>query len=76
MHRKALALNEKLERMEDLAWAYCNLGIVFELRGNLDEATQLYTKAVEIAEEKCSPALASRFKTYLNSSGRGFAGHE
>lgn len=51
MHRKALAINEKLGRPEGIAKQYGNLGIVLRTRGDLDRAEAMHRKALEIEEK-------------------------
>ena len=52
MHLKSLKINKKLGRLEGMASSYGNLGIVYEARGDLDEAEKMYLKAIEISEPR------------------------
>ena len=48
MYRKALDISTPLDDQEGLARAYTNLGTVYERRGDLVEAEQVYRKALDI----------------------------
>jgi tetratricopeptide (TPR) repeat protein len=50
MQRKALAINEKLGRLDEMAKNYGNLGNVLQARGDLDAAESMYSKALAINE--------------------------
>jgi len=50
MHKKALAIDEKLGRLEEMASDYNNLGLIYQTRGELDEAEKMYKKALAIHE--------------------------
>ncbi len=49
--RKSLEINEKLGRLEGMASAYGNLGLVYQTRGDLDKAEQMVRKALAIEEK-------------------------
>jgi tetratricopeptide (TPR) repeat protein len=51
MHRKALAINEKLGRLEGMASDYGNLGVVMRTRGDLDGAEAMHRKSLAIHEK-------------------------
>ncbi len=51
MHRKSLAIEEKLGRPQGMAAAYGNLGLIHQTRGALDEAERMHRKALEIEEQ-------------------------
>jgi tetratricopeptide (TPR) repeat protein len=51
MQRKALALNEVLNRKEGMAIVYGNLGIIHEIRGELDQAEEMQRKALKLYHE-------------------------
>ena len=51
MHRKALAIEEKLGRLEGMAAEYGNLGLIHKTRGELDQAERMHRKALEIEEK-------------------------
>ena len=51
MHRKSLAIEEKLGRLKGMAIAYGNLGIVYQTRGDLDQAEPMYRKSLAINEK-------------------------
>ena len=51
MYRKALIIYEQLGSKEGMANQYGNLGIVFKMRGDLDEAEAMYRKALIIYEQ-------------------------
>ena len=51
MHKKSLAIEEKLGRLEGIARQYGNLGIIYQTRGELDKAEQMYKRALEIEEK-------------------------
>ena len=51
MFRKALEINEKLGRLEDMASLYGNLGNVLSSRGDLDDAEAMYRKSLAINEK-------------------------
>ena len=51
MHQKALAIEEKLGREKGMASQYGNLGIIYETRGELDRAEEMYKKVLAIEEK-------------------------
>ena len=51
IHKKALAINEKLGRLEGVASDYGNLGLIYMTRGELDKAEEMHKKSLAIAEE-------------------------
>ena len=51
MHRKALAINEKLGRQEGMAGDYGNLGLIYQQRGELDRAEEMHRKSLAIEEK-------------------------
>ena len=51
MHKKSLAIEEKLGRLEGMATDYGNLGIIYEVRGDLNAAEQMHKKAFDIFEK-------------------------
>ena len=66
MLRKALAINEDLGRLKELAIVYGNLGSVLKKRGDLDGAEAMHRKALEINEELGQ--LGSSANQYANLS--------
>jgi Tfp pilus assembly protein PilF len=48
MHKKALAINEKLGRQEGMADQYDNLGFLYETRGEPHRAEEMYRKALAL----------------------------
>ena len=50
MHEKSLAINEALGRKEGMASAYGNLGNLYQTRGDLDRAEEMYEKSLAINE--------------------------
>ncbi len=50
MHKKALAINEKLGRLEGMTTDYNNLGVVLQTRGDLDQAEVMHKKSLELNE--------------------------
>jgi len=55
MYKKALAIDEKLSRLEGIADNYGNLGVLCYTRGDLDGAEELYKKALAIDEKLGRP---------------------
>ena len=51
MYRKALEIDEQLERFERTAIQYRHLGAIFQKRGDLEEAHQLWTQARDLYEQ-------------------------
>jgi tetratricopeptide (TPR) repeat protein len=51
MFRKALEIDEKVGRLEGMANAYGNLGIVMRTRGDLDGAEGMFRTSLEIEEK-------------------------
>ena len=51
MHKKALAIDEKLGRQDGMANEYGNLGLLYQMRGELDRAEAMYKKALAIDEK-------------------------
>jgi protein O-GlcNAc transferase len=44
-------MSEALERKEGIAIAYSNLGIVYRIRGDLDQAEAMYRKSLILFQE-------------------------
>jgi tetratricopeptide (TPR) repeat protein len=65
MYKKALAFNERLGRMEGMLNQYGNLGAVFYMRGNLDEAEEMCEKALTIAEKMGLKQMQEKIKKLL-----------
>jgi tetratricopeptide (TPR) repeat protein len=55
MHKKSLAINEKLGRLEGMADQYGNLGNVYRARGDLDKAEEMYNKVLDIEKKLGRP---------------------
>ncbi len=51
MHRKSLAIEEKLGRPEGMANQYGNLGLIYRTRGDLDRAEEMHRKSLAIEEK-------------------------
>jgi Flp pilus assembly protein TadD len=51
MHRKALTLHETIGNKEGIANAYGNLGIMYQIRGDLDKAEAKYLKALSLFQQ-------------------------
>ena len=51
MYKKSLEINEKLGLQEGSASIYGNLGIVLQIRGDLDGAEEMHKKSLEIDEK-------------------------
>ena len=51
MHKKALAIDEKLGRQEGMASDYGNLGLIYQRRGELDRAEEMHRKSLAIDEK-------------------------
>ena len=51
MHRKALEIADKLGLQEVMAIQYSNLGLIYQTRGDLDQAEGMQQKALAIAEK-------------------------
>ena len=51
MHKKSLAIEEKLGRLKGMATDYGNLGLVCKTRGDLDGAEAMHKKALVIDEK-------------------------
>ena len=50
MHEKSLAIEEALGRKEGMASQYGNLGNLYQTRGDLDRAEEMYEKSLAINE--------------------------
>jgi tetratricopeptide (TPR) repeat protein len=50
MYKKALEIEEALGHKAGVAIAYGNLGLVYRMRGELDQAEDMYKKSLEINE--------------------------
>ncbi len=48
MHLKSLEINQQLGRLEGMANAYANLGVIAKERGNTAKARELLTKARDL----------------------------
>lgn len=60
MHRKALAIHEKLGRLEGVANACVNLGMIYQMRGDLAEARRLGLQSRDLfAKIGMKPELAT-----------------
>jgi len=64
MCRSGLEIDKKLGRLEGLASKYGNLGNIFQLRGDLDEAEKMYRRVLEI--DKRLGRLESLATAYVN----------
>jgi tetratricopeptide (TPR) repeat protein len=51
MHKKALAINEKLGCQDGMADQYGNLGLLYWKSGALDRAEEMYKKALAIDQK-------------------------
>ena len=51
MHKKSLAIEEKLGRHEGMASEYGNLGLIYRTRGELDRAEQMHKQSLAIEEK-------------------------
>jgi hypothetical protein len=51
MQLKALKLNEELGSKEGMANTHCNLGVIYQTRGDLDRAEDMQLKALKLNEE-------------------------
>ncbi len=50
MYRRALEMDEELDREDGVASDYSYLGLIYNKRGDLDEAERMHRKALEISE--------------------------
>ena len=66
MNRDALKIDEKLERPEGIAQEYCNLGLIFQTRGDLDEARKLWTKARDLYAKIGMPLMVEKVQGWLD----------
>lgn len=51
MYEKALMIHKKLGQKEGMASDYCNMGIAYKNRGELDRAEELLTKSLQLFRE-------------------------
>jgi len=51
IYRNALAIEEKLGRLEGMASEYGNLGNIYQMRGELDQAETMHRKSLAIEEK-------------------------
>ena len=50
MHRRGLEIHQRLGRDQEIARHHCNMGIILQNRGKLDEAEKMHRAALEIDE--------------------------
>jgi tetratricopeptide (TPR) repeat protein len=55
MHKKALALHEAIDSKEGMAENYGNLGLVYETRGDLAQAEEMWKKSLRLFKEMGHP---------------------
>ena len=65
MLKKSLALEERLGHKEGMANDYYNIGILYQLRGELENAEKMYQKSLFLFTEINSP-LANNVLKLLN----------
>lgn len=51
MYKKSLKINEELRRKEGMANSYGNLGNVHQIRGELEQAEEMYKKGLDLYKE-------------------------
>ena len=66
MHKKSLAIEEKLGRLEGMASDYGNLGSVALLRGDLAGAQKLWTKARDLFAKVGMPDMVNEMQGWLD----------
>ncbi|MGD2110971.1 MAG: tetratricopeptide repeat protein, partial [Phycisphaerae bacterium] len=66
MHRKSLAIEEKLGRLEGMAIQYGNLGTVYEQRGDVATAREYWTKARDLFEQIGIPHEVEKVQAWLD----------
>ncbi len=71
MHRKSLEIEEKLGRLEGMANHSSNLGLIFEARGDVDEARKLWTKARDLYTKIGMPHRVEEMQGWLDEQPDG-----
>jgi len=67
MHKKSLAIDEKLGRQEGMANHYGNLGNVYKTRGDLDRAEEMYRKAPALFKAVGATPSVKQVETLLDA---------
>ena len=63
MHKKSLAIDEKLGRQEGMASDYGNLGVFYQSRGEPDRAEEMHRKSLAIEENLgLQEGMASQYR--------------
>ncbi len=67
MHKKALAIDEKLGRQEGMASCYSDLGLTYQIRGELDRAEEMYQKALALFKAVGAAPQVKQVQALLDS---------
>ncbi len=67
MYKKALAIDEKLGRQEDMAIHYGNLGNIYQTRGEQDRAEEVYRKALALFKVVGAAPRVKQVQAWLDS---------
>ena len=66
IYRKGLEIDEKLGRLEGMANQYGNLGLIFQMRGGLDGARKLWSKARDLHAKIGIPHMVEKVPELLD----------
>ena len=67
MFKKALAIDEKLGRQEGMANHYGNLGAIYQTRGELDRAEEMYEKSLALFKAVGAAPKVKQVQAWLDS---------
>ena len=66
MHKKSLAIEEKLGRLEGMASDYGNLGWVYKKRGDVEKARGYWVKAVDLYKRIGMPHMVKEVQGLID----------
>ncbi|MEE9212725.1 MAG: tetratricopeptide repeat protein, partial [Phycisphaeraceae bacterium] len=66
MHRKSLEIDEKRGRLEGMANAYSNLGVIYQTRGDPAGARELWVKARDLFAQIGMPHMVEMVQGWLD----------
>ncbi len=73
MHKKSLAINEKLGRQEGIAIQYCNLGLLYRTPGELDRAEDMLKKSLVLSKAVGAVPRVKQVQALLGSLNKARA---
>lgn len=69
MFRKALTLHEELDEKNGVAVLHCNLGVVFQARGDIAAACRSWSKSRDMFAEIGAGGMVEKISDLMKNSG-------